>query len=103
LEHRRRALRLLDRRQLEVPLLLGFLNAALDIADGFGVLVDLGLVARPERILEAGELRGDRVEDALVLAQPRLARRPIRAAAVAEQPLEHRARIPLHRERAAAR
>src|SRR5580765_5547499 len=82
LEYRRRALRLLDRRQLEVPLLLGFLNTALDVADRFGVLVDLRLVARPELLLEAGELRGDRVEDALVLAQPGFARRPIRAAAV---------------------
>ena len=34
-----------------------------------------------------------------MLAQPRLARRPLRAAAVAEDRLEDRPRVPLHRER----
>ena len=61
--------------------------------------IDLGLILRSELSLEARQLLRHRVEDALVLPQPRLARRPVRAAAVAEQPLEHRARIPLHRQR----
>ena len=59
----------------------------------------LHLILRAELLLEARQLLGDRIEDALVLPQPRFARRPVRAAAVAEQPLEHRARVVLHRQR----
>ena len=40
-EDRRRALRLLHRRQLDVALLLGLLNAPLDVANRLGILVDL--------------------------------------------------------------
>ena len=53
----------------------------------------------PSSFLRLGQLLRHRVENALVLPQPRFARAPIRAAAVAEQPLEHRPRIPLHRQR----
>ena len=79
--------------------MFGLLDAALDVAHRFGVLVDLGLVLRPERLPQAGQLVVDRIENALVLAQPRLARGTIGAAAVAEQFLEHRARVELHRQR----
>ena len=41
LEDRRHALRLIHRRQLDVALLLGPLDAPLDVADRLGVLVDL--------------------------------------------------------------
>ncbi len=99
LEHRRHALRLIDRRDLQVALLLGLLDAALDVADRFGVLVDLALILGAELAPQAGELLVHRIEDALVLAQPRLARRPLGAAGVAEQLLEHRARVVLHRQR----
>ena len=98
LEDRRRALRLLQRRQLEVGLLLGLLHAALDVANRFAVFVDLGAILRPEIVPEARQLFRHRVQNALVLPQPRLARGPIRAAAVAEQPLEHGPRIPFHRQ-----
>ena len=96
---RRCALRLLHRRQLEVALLLGFLDAPLHVANRVGILIDLGLILRSEVPLEAHELLGHRIENALVLPQPRVARGAVRAAAVAKQPLEHRSRIPLHRQR----
>ena len=48
-EDRRHALRLFDRRQLDVALLLGSLNAPLDVANRLGVFLDLDLVLRTER------------------------------------------------------
>src|SRR5262245_18737284 len=93
LEDRWNALRLIDGGQLQVPLLLGLLNAALDVADGVRVLVDLGLIFRPERSLEARQLLDDRIENAAVPAEKRFSRRAIRAAPVAEQLLEHGARV----------
>src|SRR5439155_27203942 len=98
-EDRRRALRLLDGRQLEVGLLLRLLDAALHVADRFGVFVDLDAIIRPEIALEARQLRRDRIENALVLPQARFARLAIGAAAVAEEALEHDAWIPFHRQR----
>ena len=74
-EDRRHALRLLERRQLDVALLLGLLNAPLDVANRLGVFVDLDLVLRSERSPQVRQLLRHRVEDALVLAQSRLARR----------------------------
>ena len=71
-EDRRRALRLLHRRQFDVALFLGFLNAALDVANRFGVFVDLGLVLRAELPLEARQLFRHRVQNALVLPQSAL-------------------------------
>ena len=99
LEARRRALRLANLRQLQLALFLGALDPALGVAHRLGVLVQLQLVGRAELALQPGELAGDGVEQALVLAQPRLARRPLRAAAVAEDRFEHRPRVPLHRQR----
>jgi len=54
LEDRWRALRLLHRRKLDVALFLGLLDAALDVANRFGVFVDLGLVLRSKLPLEVG-------------------------------------------------
>ncbi len=99
LEHRRHALRLVHRRQIEIALLFRLLDAALDVAHRFGVLVDLRLILGPERLAQAGQLVVDRIENALVLAEPRFARGAVGAAAVAEQFLEHRARVELHRQR----
>ena len=47
-EDRWHALRLLDRRQLEVALFLGFLDAPFDVADRLGVFVDLHLILRAQ-------------------------------------------------------
>ena len=55
-EDRRHALRLLHRRQLEVALFLGSLNAPFDVTDRLGVFVDLDLILRAQIALEAGEL-----------------------------------------------
>ena len=99
LEHRRGALWLLDRRQLEIALLLRLLDAPLDVTDRLGVLLDLGLVVRPQFASQRRQLVIHRVEQTLMLPQPRLARSPIGAAAVAEQRLEQGAWVPLGRER----
>ena len=99
LEDRRRALRLPQLRQLQVVLLLRPLDPPLDVAHRLGVLVELHLVVHAEFALQVGELAGHRVEQALVLAHPRQTRLAVGAAAVAEEGLEDRARIPLHRQR----
>src|SRR5207249_1524902 len=56
-------------------------------------------VARPDDAAEAADLRADEIEDALVALHASEARRLIRAAAGAEQPLEYRPRIVLDRQR----
>src|SRR5215470_5193363 len=98
-EYRRRALRLLDRRELKVALLLGACDAALDVADGVGVFIHLRAVLRAKFALQTRQLILYGIEDALVLPEPRLASLAISASAVAEQGLEHGARVPLHRQR----
>ena len=73
------------------------LDAALELADVVDVGVDARLVAGAEIGLERAELTDDRVEDAgvaLPVAPPLLG-----AGAVAEQPLEHHARVDLRRQR----
>ena len=52
-----------------------------------------------ERALQVRDLLADRVEHAPLLAQPRQPRLRIRAGAVAEQALEHDARVVLRRQR----
>jgi hypothetical protein len=49
----RHAHRLLDGRQLTLPLGFGGLNAALDVANGIEVLVNLSAIARPQRPIAA--------------------------------------------------
>ena len=99
LELRRRALRLLDHGQVEVALPLGHLDAPLHVADRLRIVVDLGPILRSELPFQVRQLLRHHVQQALVLPQPRLPGRPVGAAAVAEQRLEHRARVPLHRQR----
>ena len=55
--------------QFDFALFLGHLDAALDVANGIGVFVDLALVLRPELLLEASQLLRYRIENALVLLQ----------------------------------
>ena len=99
LERRRDALRLLERRQLDVALLLGAGDAPLDVSHGIGILLYLDAILRAEFGPQPGQLVVHRVQDALVLAHARLARAALGGAAVAEQALEHGARVVLHRQR----
>ena len=75
--------------------LLGLANAPFGLANRFEVLVHPPLVLRAEIRVQPPDLRRDRIEQAAIhlhLAQPVGS-----AVAVAEQPLENRARIALHR------
>ncbi len=99
LEHRRHALWLIERGQLEVALFLGLLDPAFDVTNRFCVLLHLRLVLHAQLSLQPGQRVGHRVEQALLLQTPGLARGPSRAAAVAKQPLEDRARVVLHGQR----
>src|SRR4030095_8924182 len=93
------ALRLIERRQFDVALLLGLLDSPLDVADRLGVLLDLGLIRRAELPAQAGPLFVDPIEEALLLLEARFAGGAAGAAAVAEQPLEDGARVVLHGQR----
>src|SRR5262245_64107659 len=55
-EHRRSALRLRERRQLDVALRFGRLNSAFDVPDRFGVFLDPELIRRSQRLYKAREL-----------------------------------------------
>ena len=90
-------------RQLAVRLRFRPLDAALDVAHRGQVVGQLGAVRRPQPLLQARHLAGHRVEDAAVLAPPRAPRRRVGARPVAEQPLEERAGIALHRQRGGRR
>ena len=98
LEDRRHALRFIHRRQVQIPLLLRLLNAPLDVANRFSVLVDLGLILRAKRLSQRRQLVVHGIQNALVLAEAGFTGGAIRAAAVAKQLLEHRARVELHRQ-----
>ena len=93
----------LDHRQLLVRLGLGPLDAPLDVAHRREVVAELGLVGRPEPLPQPRHLAGHRVEDAPVLAPTRAPRLGIGGGAVAEQPLEERPRVALHRQRGRGR
>ena len=99
LEAGRDAGRLRHLGQSAVALRLGDLDAPLDVAHRVEIAGQLGAVAAAELAHQVGELLVHRVEDAAVhpqRAQPRLA---AGAAHGAEQVLEHRARVGLHRHR----
>ncbi len=80
-------------------LLLCFLNPPFGVAERLEVVAQLRIVRRPERLLQLFHARGDRVENATVLAQPSFAHRGIRAIARSEQSLEYDARIVLRHQR----
>ena len=71
-EDRRRALRLLHRRQFDIALFLGLLDAAFDVANRVRIFVDLDLILRPQFRLQVRQLLGHRVQNALVLLQSAL-------------------------------
>jgi hypothetical protein len=66
-EDRRRPLRRLQGRELDVPLLLGLRDAPLDVANRLGVFLDLRLILWSEILPEARQLLVHRVQNALVL------------------------------------
>ena len=91
-------------RQLHGDVLfLGALDAPLDVADRREVLVELPLVACAERPLKARQAGGDVIEHALLAFEPGhpVCRRG--AFAVAEEALEHGARVDLAGQRAGLR
>src|SRR5262249_61700775 len=74
-------------------------TAGSDVAPRREILLDLPPVAGAEALLQSGEAAADVVEHALLLLEPRRAHLRIGAVAVAEEPLEHGARIDLRRQR----
>ena len=90
---------MIDERQLLIALRLGDLDALLDVADRVEILGELGPVALRQRALQVRDLLAHRVEHAALLAEPREPHLRIGAGAVAEQPLEHHARVVLRRQR----
>ena len=74
----------------------------LDLADGVGVFAELALVAGTDVALQPREAAGDVIENALLISAGPCARR-VSAFAVAEQPLEDRARVNLRWQRAGLR
>ena len=90
--------RRLDHRQL-APLRLGVLDAPLDLAHRLQVLVELRAVAASEAALQAVDLIQHRVENAALPPQPRRPHLGVGAVDVPEEPVEHHARVGLHRQR----
>ena len=76
---------------------LRLLDTPLDLADVVEILIEPRAIARPETRSQPRRLLRDEIEDAAIALPSRGALR--RAAGLAEQPLEHRARIDLHRQR----
>jgi hypothetical protein len=76
---------------------LGVLDALLHVAHGVEVLRHLEAVGGSEAAQERRRLGGHRIEDAPVLAQAREPLLGIGGVAVAEEALEHDARLRLHR------
>src|SRR5205814_7827611 len=74
----------------------GLAQSTLDLADRIEVLRDTTTIAGRQRAAELGELRGNRVEDAAILADLGVARGGARS--VAEQSLENISRIVFHRQ-----
>ena len=89
-ERFRRGIGPLHRRNLHLGvLLLGLLDAPLDVADRFQVLAELVAVARAELGLQPVDAARDVVENAALFLQRGQARRRIGALAIAEQAFEH--------------
>src|SRR6266850_2141459 len=82
-------------------LLLGLLDAALDLADRVEILVDPGTVARAEFPLEARHVFRHPIQNAAILLQ--FGAPFFGAASVAEQPLKDHARISFRRKRRGGR
>ena len=99
LERRRDACRPRHQRQLPRVLRLGVLDASFGVADGVEILPDLDAVARSDFPFEAAGGLEHRIEDALFPPPESGPGLRVRRPAVAEQPLEHPARVVLHGQR----
>jgi hypothetical protein len=90
--------RALGQRHVELrAVLFRAFDALLDGPHGLEVLGELHAVARPERALKTLHLIGHRIENAARVPRPR---EPLGGGApLAEQAVEHHARLRLHRER----
>ena len=86
-------------RHLPLALGLGHLDAPLDVAHRVEIGAELQPVAGPEAAAQADHVGADRVENAALLAAARLAGGGVGGLVVAEEPLEHRPRVVLHRQR----
>src|SRR5262249_11652108 len=80
-------------------LLLGLLNAPLDVADGVGVFVEFCAVAGTEIAVEPRQAAVHVIEDAPLSLEHRQPRCGVGAIDVAEESLENRARIVLDWQR----
>src|SRR5580700_7113310 len=78
-------------------MLLGFVNAPLDIPDRFEILVEFALISGAQAGFHTREIGAHIVEDGTILPHALMAHRRIGCAPVAKQPLENRARADLHR------
>src|SRR5207244_2277733 len=95
----RNSARTLERRQFFRRLLLGELDAPLDIAHSVEVLIHLCAITRSEPGQQPIDLLIYEIQNAAVLANARQAFSGVRAVAVAEEPLEDSAWTVLHRQR----
>ena len=91
--------RTLEQRQLAVALRLRLLDTHLDVTDRLEILVQPGPVPGPQITTLIDHALLDRVEQTAVAPQSGRPGRRVGAVAVAEEPLEHGARIVLHRQR----
>jgi hypothetical protein len=90
---------MIEDRQFLVALLLGFLDAPLDVADGVQVLDQLHAIARAERALEVCDFIAHGIEHAAILFHASETRAGIGVLAVSEEALEHGAWIVLGGQR----
>ena len=91
--------RLRHHRQLPRALPLRRLDPPLHVPHRLQILRQLPVVARPQRPLQRRHFRRHEIQNRPVLLEPRRPRRRVRAVARPEQPLEHRPRVVLHRQR----
>jgi hypothetical protein len=95
----RRALRRLHGRRQIAVFLFRLDDAPLDLANRLEVLVDLAAIAVAQTPLQVGDINGHRVEKAAVRLDTGQALLGRGAFGIAEQPLEHFARVGLGRQR----
>ena len=96
---RRNARRPLHLRKLARGLFLRELDAPLDIANGLEILAELGAIARAHLSRQARHIPAQEVQDAALLLNLAKPHCRIGAGILADQALERRARVSLHRER----
>src|SRR5579862_649641 len=86
-------------RKFARALLLRFLNAAFQIANGLEILIEFAAILRTEIALQSRYRDAKRIENAAVFPDPREARRAAGVVAVSEKALENSARVIFHGQR----